>query len=250
MVVAAAFVSIAPEALSRSGLRNAVGVLAPIWALLSSMVFATIERHFHLEGVFFQEHFDSDAFQLPWNNSLGRRRVEQEVLVVYNKAKRRQVQGVNDWYPLPTDADGVSAVLSCQQGNLVWKRRLHETYKWIVLAAGAVLLGYGLAVAALKHVTLEDYLIGVALPSVSALIIVFESFRSHYGAARDCQRLETYIEELRQLPRVGISDARSIQDRIFELRSRENLVPDPFYALTRPRYNTALRQTLAEQLSP
>ncbi len=250
VVAATAFVAVAPIALSTEWLRNAVGMAAPSWALISSMILAPIERHYHMEGLLLQEHFDCDAFGIPWNNALGRRRVDHEVLIVYNRARPRQIRGVDDWYPLPVDADGIGAILACQQGNLVWKRRLHTSYKWFVLAGGTILLGYGLAIAGVKHVTLEDYLIGVALPSVSALILVFESFSSHLAASTDCQRLEQYIDELRQLPRVGMVDVRSIQDRMFELRAREELVPDPFYAFTRKRYNAVLTQVLAERLGP
>lgn len=240
---AALLVALAPVAASTTSVRNGLGIAAPLW-LLASAIGGQLERHFKREAVLHQEHFDTDVFLLGWNPSLGRRHDEMEVTLAANKTKKRHRDGVERWYPVSEGADGTPAILACQRGNLVWGRQLHALQRWVVLAVVAVAVLYGIAVSLAADASLEDYLVGVVLPSTPAVILAIESFTANAGAVVERSRLLNYLDDLeRREPRKD--DARAVQDRIFEIRLRSPLLPDLLYRVTRARYNQALEDALA-----
>jgi len=240
-----ALVALAPLALKHDTLRDSLAIATPIWLVISIMVLSPIERHYRGIAVRLLDQFDRMVFVLDWNGSFGRRLDELEVVQIHRRTTARQRAAVQDWYPVDSAADGVEVILCCQRGNLTWARRLHHLSRWLYLIAGLIGAAYGVGFAIAFKAHLETYLVGVVLPSVPGLLLVFESFVSHSAAGRERFQVETNIDDLLRAPGLNINDAASTQDRIFELRAQGPPIPDLVYYATRNGMNQSLRDALA-----
>ncbi|MGH9918028.1 MAG: S-4TM family putative pore-forming effector, partial [Nitrososphaerales archaeon] len=154
------------------------------------------------------------------------------------------------WYPTDTDMDWPTSVLTCQRSNVVWARRQHTAYGWILVGVAIAWTATGIGVALAHEATLATYLVAIALPSLPALLDASESARSHFAAAEARMHLEEVIDtQLDEPDGVDRAQLRETQDQLFVLRRDAPLVPDWFYKRVAGGFEDDMRYAAAQRPS-
>jgi hypothetical protein len=235
--------------LYRPSLGPTLGAIAGVWIFVSRLVLEPFKQRSQLKGAKAQELFDCAVLGLNWNESLAKPLAAEEI----RKASRSKdgVDKVKSWYPTSNEMQWPRSVLTCQRSNAVWARRQHEAYGLLlwVLAAGWFVVGVVVAVA--HGASLGEYLVTIALPSLPALLDASDMSRGHTRAAASRQLLEDQTDSLLG-GAVTDLDLREVQDQLFSLRNDPPLIPEWFYKLVKPSYESDMQYAakLAAQAEP
>lgn len=222
----------------RPELGPTLGAVAGAWLFASRLISKPLRDRFQLRGAIAQELFDCDVLGLRVNTVLTTDLSEEEIRGA--SESKDDFAAVRGWYPTDGEMTWPQSVLTCQRSNAVWARRLHHAYAWLLVVGASLGAGVGVGVALIDRATLAGYLVGIALPTLPALLDASELARSHFEASRQRKRLELKVDEhLRG--GASNSDLREIQDQLFTLRSGAPLVPDWFYRLLLDRYERDMR---------
>lgn len=199
-----------------------------------------------------QEQLDTDLFYLPWNQTLVGQRIPPEDIASANRRFRGKRDDFLDWYADPAPLPYPLNVLVCQRANLTWDSRLRRNYGFrvLVLTILIVLLGIGLGIGA--NLSFIDYLLGIFLPSLPAVLQGIRLQKDHFGTANEKDRVRDELGRLinethRDSNSLTRSDCRAIQDRIYSLRADGPLVPEWWYQRLRSSYEIDMTEAV-EQL--
>lgn len=214
-----------------------LGAIAGVWVFASRLVLEPLRLRQQAKGARIQEMFDVEVLGLDWNASLVERVSEEEV----RKASKKldTAEGIADWYPMKSDIAWPGSVLVCQRSNAVWARRQHEGFGVVLIIAALVWGLVGVLIAIIDRATLAEYLTTIALPSLPAMLDAADMAKGHLRAAAARRLLEFRTDGLigsQQLATTG--DLREIQDQLFGLRADAPVVPNWFYKLVKPQYET------------
>lgn len=144
---------------------------------------------------------------------------------------------MRDWYPAKELTDGSRAALICQRSSVAWGQRLHREYAWLLGGLATTVGAIGIGIAAVRGMTLADYLISIFMPSLPALLDAVDFIRAHLTASRVKGELEAEMtESLLAGNGVDFGVCRSFQDRLFTQRGADPVVAEPYYRLRRREY--------------
>ncbi|MBH5135223.1 hypothetical protein I3J14_34820 [Streptomyces sp. HB-N217] len=209
------------------GASGILATIAVVWLLAARTALDAWHRRTRLQAVLCQELFDATLFDLPWNTSLaGPRRLTREIVAAH---ARPALAKDHDWYENIPDVPWPLDALACQTQNLMWTRRNHRGYAYLLwtLLTLAVLAAFLLA--AVQELTLEQAIIQLAVPLTPALLDLAELPRLHLDAARAQEQLEEAVDDLLAQRTAGrpiaAENCREIQDGIFERRAHQPSVP-------------------------
>lgn len=223
-----------------------LGAFAGLWTVLARTALGDLEQGNRRRGAGLQEAFDTRLFGLAWNAPLaGRPPAPEDV--------DDDADGVDDallrnWYPAaagklvrPLD------VLLCQRSSVVWGRRTHTTYAALLLALTTTWWIVGVTIGLLDGLGLDDYLVGLFLPSLPAFLDAAELWRAHHEQARTKGLVEQDIDEIfagasadGRVPE--LARCREFQDRIYLTRRTGPQVPRRFYRFRRDRDEAAMQR--------
>jgi hypothetical protein len=209
------------------GASDVLATVAVLWLLAARTTLDAWHRRTRLQAVHYQELFDADLFDLPWNTSLAgpRRRVRESVAA----PTRPTVPKDRGWYESVPDVPWPLDVLACQTQNLMWTRRNHRGYARLLWAALTLTILAALLLGIARDLTLERGIVQLAVPLIPALLGLAELPRRHLDAARAQELSEEAIDELLAQRTAGrpvtAEDCREIQDGIFERRAHQPPVP-------------------------
>lgn len=251
ITVAATFLAAGPlGALLAPSISAGIAAASGAWAALGAFVFKRWEARFRRRGVLAQELFDCGLFGIDWNGAVAGRPPAREEL--HDWAEKRSEEGLRGWYPDVSQARPSLDALLCQRSSLVWGRRNHEIYGWIVLGlAGAwVVLEFVLGV--LLELDVSEFLVRLFLPSLPALLLAGDIYEEHRAQASAKGAVESGIDEVwaASLATEGTPDRatiRQIQDRVFELRLGPR-PPTTLYRRRRDRDQAAMEAAVSELL--
>jgi len=222
-----------------------LGALAGIWLFVTRLIAQPICDRRRLDGAATQEAFDCDVLGLNWNASLARKVADEEVRSVTRKT---DLKAFAHWYPSDDDMDWPMSILTCQRSNVVWARRQHKAYGWILVGVAIIWAVIGIGVALAHEATLATYLVAIALPSLPALLDASELARSHFAAAGARMRLEEVVDaQLAEPQTVGVEQMRDTQDQLFALRRDAPLVPEWFYNAVASGFEDDMRFAAAQR---
>lgn len=131
------------------------------------------------------------------------------------------------------------AALLALRGSAEYGRRLSREWSLIVFtAAGSLVVAY-LVIAATKGATLGDYLIGLALPSLPAVVGAIDTGKRHWRNAKlrsaVVERVDTLWAEAIAGDPVSMTTAREIATFSLAWRAAGPAVPNWYYAIRRQR---------------
>jgi uncharacterized membrane protein len=224
-----------------------VGAIAGIWIFLSRTVFNSNEQSLAAKGAGVQEDFDLLVFDMP---ELGTRVPAATLEEVADLAgpdatvqQRAGAEKLKDWYPVDTRLNGLDAIAIAQRANAAYSERLLNSNANVWLAVTVVWAIASIAVSIGVDLSLETFLLGVALPLLPALLDVWEQWRHtrRAGATRRAMAydIEKYIRGQGEHP-MSPADLSVWQDQLYELRRRAPQVPNLVYRRARSRNERAM----------
>jgi hypothetical protein len=252
MVLAVAAPALSLASLTAAGI---VGATAGVWVVASRLVLIPIEqRHVRL-AVRIQERFDCRLFDLPWADSMaGPTPSEEDIADTARRLQRdarvaRQHQ--EGWYPSTAGLAYPVDVLVAQWSSVAYGR--HQSRAYFHFIAGAisfVVIGV-VAVGIVGGMSLTDWLITFALPSLPAALDASELADAHRrmadrkGKNEDELLQPLWSSELAAPGALSPTDCRRVQDESFRLRSRGLQVPDWFFWRRRERSEANMHDAAA-----
>ena len=234
------------------GTAEIVGAVAGGWFFLNKTLCLSRERHWIGTAAGVQELFDCHVFRLPRNDALGPAPTPELISDVANQQTAASSPDLRDWYVVPTAAPGDFAVALAQRANAAYSERLLRLYARIWLIGGSVWGAIAVAISLVAELSLAQFLMGIVLPVLPAVVDARDFWYTARGAADDQKHLANHIEvRLRERDRNGtiqISELRAFQDQLYKQRRERTLIPDLLYRLVRRRNEAAMKHA-AEELT-
>ena len=200
-----------------------------------------------------QELFDCDVLQIE-NSPLKTAKdiTVEEVLTNYNAHEKikSNVEKVRDWYPKEIGEVNIGiARLICQRTNCWWDSKIRGKYCSLVKGISIVIPVILIIIGVARDLKFESIML-----ISSALIPFFQFCSKEFNDNMDaCERLDkahSYIASLWESvlnKSVDVSKlsnkSRSIQDEIFELRSKSPLILDGIYNRFRENDESLMSKT-------
>lgn len=218
--------------------------LKPYLALCSSLLLvveiffaSTAQKKWTKTAAKIQEQFDTQVFQLPWNQFVVGSKVEPESVrgVTKGELKKRTQERYETWYhasvaevPLPLGR------LVSQRTNIFYDMRVREKYR-SGLVIFLIVLGFGLGAWGVHEgLNWSGLLTTVLVPFTPLAAIVAREFRRQADAIDALTSLRSEVEKLwtkaMQEPTAPfLQDSRNLQDAIYRNRTSNPLVWDWVY---------------------
>ena len=203
-----------------------------------------------------QEEFDCELFGLPWNEIRCTTLPETELLNEAAEEFRRKGSKANhrDWYPTEVGRLPLPlARLICQRAAVWWDMSQRRRYAgWLVVIVAVMVVGV-VAVSFAVDQRVRDMVLSVYLPIAPAVVWAVRECIRQRDAVAALEKLKAKIEsifagaisgergfhELDQL-------SRSIQDMIYDGRSRNPLFFDFLYNRLRPHHELRMNEKAKE----
>ncbi len=232
-----------------------VGAIAGLWVVITRLLLIPVEKDHVGRAVRIQELFDTRLFDLEWPDGLAGLMPNQEDIsdaarrVVGNARVAKQID--EGWYPSTKDIPWPVNVLLAQWSSVGYGRHQNTAYFRFLatstgVAAVAVII-FGIATG----MTLTDWLITFALPSLPALLDISEVADAHRRLAADKATLEgdllqpMWRKELVHRGTLTLGDCGRVQDESFRMRELGLQVPDWFFRLRRARGEQNMHEACA-----
>ncbi len=230
-----------------------VGAVAGVWICPSRTWFSGVEQGLAARAADIQEQFDQLVFAMPAQvtrvpsgsmEEIARLAGDdQAVLADANK------QQLKDWYPFDARVDGAVSIAIAQRANAAYSERLLNANAAVWLATTLVWSGAAVISSLVVGLTLPQFLLGVALPLLPALLDVWEQFRSTKRAGEVRRTMADDIEKAirgREDRELAPENLLLWQDQTYELRRRSPQVPNLVYKRARDRNEHAMKTAAVE----
>jgi hypothetical protein len=227
-----------------------VGAIAGIWIFLSRGAFSGIEQKLAGKAAEIQERFDQLVFAMPELAtrvpSASMEDIARLVGTDEAVATDAQKENLKAWYPLDARADGAISIAIAQRANAAYSERLLRDNANVWLAITLAWSTAAIIVGCLVGLTSEQFVLGMALPLLPALLDVWDQFRltKHAGEVRRAMAddIETAIRGRNLTP----DDLLLWQEQTYELRRTSPQVPNLVYKRARRRNEHAMNTVAAE----
>lgn len=211
---------------------NFLGAFGVIWTIIY-LVVEHFRKNKSQQGAKIQEQFDTELFEIPWNEVLCKNKVNKDIQT--DLAKRYKANDLSDWYSkeIGSDIPREIAVLLCQRINFSWELNLRK--KFVLYLVTVLLVYYGAIIVTSIFVNLGllDTLILLA-PSISFLIYGVQNVGALKSQSKSKEEyldlIDSKIQEYslnKSIP--DNTFLRQIQDVIFNQRNFLEKIPDWFY---------------------
>lgn len=235
------------------GAAVVVGAIAGVWIFLSRSWFSSVEQNLAAKAAEIQERFDQWVFSMPELATRAPAASMEEIVQLVgtdeSATSDAEKEHLKDWYPFDARVDGARSIAIAQRANAAYSERLlnanANVWLTITLAWSAVAAIVGIIVG----LTFEQFLLGVALPLLPALLDVWDQFRLTKRAGEVRRAMADGIEKAirgtggRQLTP---EDLLLWQEQTYELRRASPQVPNLVYKRARGHNEHAMNTAAAE----
>jgi SMODS-associating 4TM effector domain len=242
LIVAPATIILLPE------FKIGVGVFSSIWVVAMFLI-----NHFEGSTIKYaatiQEQFDTTVFAINWNKFLVGNRISIEIITNATRKYRGDRVKLQNWYGDLSEMPHNLGVLVSQRSNLVWDWRLRKYFAWTIIISLLLLIGGDTSIAYNIEISKQDFILGLFLPSISAIIIGIRETKEHFEIASGKEKLEGQLTDLLDLAvsqkqNIDNQDLRQIQDKIFELRKKAALIPDWWYNMLKGEFEKDMQSSI------
>lgn len=211
---------------------NFLGAFGVIWTIIY-LVVENFRKNKSQQGAKIQEQFDTELFEIPWNEVLCKNKVNRDIQI--DLAKRYNGNDLTDWYSkeIAVDIPREIAVLLCQRINFSWELNLRKKFVFSLITVLLIYYGAIIITSIIVNLGLLDTLILLA-PSISFLILGVQNVGALKAQSKSKEEyldlIDSKIQEYslnKTLP--DIVFLRQIQDVIFNQRNFLEKIPDWFY---------------------
>lgn len=227
-----------------------IGAVAGAWIFLARTIFLAGERRWTGPAASVQDAFDTFVFNLPTNPAISSE-PERIADIIRNDSVEQYANSEHllGWYSLKPEIPIVPATAICQQSNLAYSQRLLKRHASVWLLVGVIWGIVAIAIGIAFGLTLSQFLIGIVLPVLPAVLDARDLWHSAGTAAHDRSRLSDAVaDRISAWPShvIKMDDLRNWQDQLFILRRDGPLVPDFLYHWTRSKNERAMSARAAE----
>lgn len=230
-----------------------VGAVAGVWIFLSRAWFSSVEQGLAAKAAEIQEQFDQMIFNMPAQVTRVPTASMEEIAQLAGDDQAVEAvaekERLKDWYPFDTRLDGAVSIAIAQRANAAYSERLLNANASVWLATTLMWSGVAIILSLIVQLTLPQFLLGVALPLLPALLDVWEQFRSTRRAGAVRRTMADDIEQAirgRNDRELAPEDILLWQDQMYELRRRSPQVPNLVYRRARDRNEQAMNMAAAE----
>lgn len=246
-VAAPILTAIVPEA------AVVVGAIAGVWIFLSRTWFSGVEQNLAAKAAEIQERFDQWVFGMP-DLTTRMPSASMEEIVRLVGTEETTIADVNkeklkNWYPFDERVDGIVSIAIAQRANAAYSERLLNANANVWLTVTLAWSGTAVIVGVIVGLTFTQFLLGVALPLLPALLDVWDQFRltKRAGEARrampdDIERAVRGSGDQQLTP----EDLLLWQDQTYGLRRTSPQVPNLVYKRARDRNEHAMNTAAVE----
>lgn len=205
-----------------------------IWAGIY-LIAETFRKKRTEQGAQIQEEFDTNLFDLPWNEFLCGSKVNpdaQEAL-----ASKYHNNDLKNWYSVEVTEDLPQhiAVILCQRISFSWELNLRTKFFNALFVLAGVYYGSFAAYGLFENIGFRDFLLLIS-PSISFSYYIIRNFLAYKDQKQRKERILVKIDDILESYAVnGIfpknNELRQIQDEIFRSRIISEKIPDWFYRL-------------------
>jgi hypothetical protein len=246
-VAAPILTAIVPEA------AVVVGAIAGVWIFLSRTWFSSVEQNLAAKAAEIQERFDQWVFGMPELATRVPSASMEEIVQLVGTDKTTVAdankEDLKNWYPFDEHVDGVISIAIAQRANTAYSERLLNANANVWLTITLAWSGAAVIVGVIVGLTFTQFLLGVALPLLPALLDVWDQFRltKHAGEVRramadDIERAVRGSGDHQLTP----EDLLLWQEQTYELRRTSPQVPNLVYKRARDRNEHAMNTAAAE----
>lgn len=203
-----------------------------------------------------QENFDTNVFGIAKNENLGVVDIDDNTLLKYkNKIDNGEnTDELKNWYSKEiTELQTNIAVLFCQRTNVYYDYNVRNNYIIAVILFFILTLLAILLCGLLKDMKLSEFLLKLFSAILPILIFSFNEIKKQKEAIKNIQDLQKIITN--RIDETGLNSnasetvIRQIQDRIYNNRKINPLIPDFLYRLLRNKKNNNLEQAMNFSIS-
>lgn len=222
----------------KSDIVNYLGAFGVLWTIIY-LVTENYRKKKTEQGAKIQEQFDTELFEIPWNEILCKNKVNTDTCI--DLAKEYDGNDLSNWYSLEVDSSLPKsiAVILCQRINFSWELKLRKRYVTFLIILLVAYYGIFIGFFVAKNIGFYDILLLIA-PSLSFLIYGVQnslSLKNHIKSKNETLSqidgiLNNYSEN-QEMP--TDSTLRQIQDIIYTERTVPEKVPDWFYKLSKSK---------------
>jgi len=213
-------------------LVNYLGAFGVLWTIIY-LVAENFRKIKSEQGAKIQEQFDTELYQLPWNEVLCGSKINRDVQKdLSNKYSRNDL---NDWYSkeIGSDVPNEIAVLLCQRINFSWELNLRKKFVYLLLGITIAYYCIFLIISILTNLGLFDTLILLS-PSISFLIYGVQNSLSLKSQIKSKNQtldlIDKKIDNYSKNKTTPTSPViRQIQDVIYTGRTVPEKISDWFY---------------------
>lgn len=189
------------------------------------------------QGAKIQEQFDTELFEIPWNNILCKNKINSDTQT--DLAKQDNGDGLSNWYSLEVNSSLPQpiAVVLCQRINFSWELKLRKWYVTFLIILLVTYYGLFVAFFLYNNIGFFDSFLLIS-PSLSFLIYGVQnslSLNSHITSKNQTlSQIDEILDEYskhKEMPNKSI--LRQIQDIIYIERTVPEKIPDWFYRLSK-----------------
>lgn len=249
-----------PVGLSFLGIRNPeIRIFGASFAvfivLINMMILERIIKSRREKASKIQELFDCDVLELPSSPLKTVDNITVDDVIkhyhAHNKVKSN-VEKIRDWYSkeildLPLEI----ARLICQRTNCYWDKNLRQKFIGTVLALFLITISSLVFVGVEWELTLEEMLLCMAA-LLPFLVFCLRTYNENIDSICRLRTLISYVDKewknaLTSQSAHNLTEiSRRVQDEIFTNRSRNALMPDLLYNLTRNKDEEHMNRTATE----
>lgn len=215
-----------------------VALTGLVLLVLETALIDRVQKDRIKRGAKLQEQFDTDVFELPWNNFVAGAHVEPEDVRALSAKPLSEIREghFENWYePCVSQLPLHLARLVCQRTNISYDARLRRKYGGMLLLL-TLLFGVGLSFAGLAMgLKFSDLVMALLVPFMPVLTWALKERLQHSNTATSLTNLGAEWDKIwtRALDGAGeaevTSDSRQLQDAIYQHRERSPLVFDWVY---------------------
>lgn len=230
-----------------------VGAVAGVWIFLSRTVFSSFEQDRAAKAADIQEQFDQFVFKMPVHVTRVPSASMEEIAQLTGDEETvladADEEDLKRWYPFDDRVDGAISIAIAQRANAAYSERLLSANATVWLVVTLLWSVAAVIVSLIVSLTLSQFLLGVALPLLPALLDVWEQFRSTKRAGETRRAMADDIEKaIRGLDDTALAaeDLLIWQDQTYQLRRSSPQVPNLVYKRARARNEHAMNTAAAE----
>jgi hypothetical protein len=230
-----------------------VGAIAGVWIFLSRSWFSRKEQDLAGKAAGIQERFDRWVFGMPELAtrvpSASIEEIAQLVGTDEAATANAEKEHLKDWYPFNAHVDGATSIAIAQRANAAYSERLLNANANVWLAITLAWSGAAVIVGIIVGLTFTQFLLGVALPLLPALLDVWDQFRLTKRAGEVRRAMADDMEK--EISGTGdrklaAEDLLLWQEQTYELRRTSPQVPNLVYKRVRDRNEHAMNTAAAE----